>query len=201
MPVSSGSAQPARIEYAVDLAALEAVFEKYRGEKGALIPILQEAQDIYGYLPPQVQQRIAQRLGLSVSKVYGVATFYSQFYLERRGRHVLKLCDGTACHVKGAPLVLADSRWRANYGDRLLHGLVRPGASSSDRRRGGRSYPAGMASAAGQETDHSGLVGQRWRRPYPQHPAKDGRDGSIDDDRTGSKTNLCSGTVAAEDSR
>lgn len=107
MPVSSGSAQPAQIEHAVDLSALEAVFEKYRGEKGTLIPILQEAQDVYGYLPPQVQLRIAERLGLSVSKVYGVATFYSQFYLERRGRHVLKLCDGTACHVKGAPLVLA----------------------------------------------------------------------------------------------
>ncbi len=107
MPIRTGGAQPAQLEHAVDLAALEAVFEKYRGERGALIPILQGTQDIYGYLPKEVLELIARQLGISLGKVYGVATFYSQFYLERRGRHVLKLCDGTACHVKGAPLVLA----------------------------------------------------------------------------------------------
>ena len=83
MATSNGSAQPAQIDHAIDLSAMDAVFEQYRGQKGALIPILQEAQNIYGYLPPQVQQRIAERLGLSLSKVYGVATFYAQFYLER----------------------------------------------------------------------------------------------------------------------
>jgi len=91
---------------AVDLALLDAVFEKYQGERGALIPILQKAQGIYGYLPAEVLELIARRLGLSTGKVYGVATFYAQFYLERRGRHVLRVCDGTACHVKGTPILL-----------------------------------------------------------------------------------------------
>jgi len=90
----------------LDLSPLEEVFTRYQGEKGALIPLLQRAQDIYGYLPPQVLQSIADRLDISLGKVYAVATFYAQFYLERRGRHVLKVCDGTACHVKGAPALL-----------------------------------------------------------------------------------------------
>jgi NADH-quinone oxidoreductase subunit E len=91
---------------AVDLSLMSPVFEKYREQKGALIPILQRAQGIYGYLPPEVLRLIGGRLGIALSKVYGVATFYSQFYLERRGRHVLRLCDGTACHVKGTPILM-----------------------------------------------------------------------------------------------
>ena len=88
-----------------DLSLLENTFQQYQGQRGALIPILQGAQAIYGYLPKEVLAMIAGRLGLSTSRVYGVATFYAQFYLERHGRHMLKLCDGTACHVKGAPIV------------------------------------------------------------------------------------------------
>jgi NADH-quinone oxidoreductase subunit E len=91
---------------AVDLSLMDPVFEKYRDQKGALIPILQNAQAIYGYLPPEVLQLIGKQLGIALSQVYGVATFYSQFYLERRGRHVLRLCDGTACHVKGTRALL-----------------------------------------------------------------------------------------------
>jgi NADH:ubiquinone oxidoreductase subunit E len=90
----------------VDLSLMDAVLDKYAGQQGALIPILQAAQTAYGYLPPEVLKMVARRLGLSLGKVYGVATFYAQFYLERRGRHVLKLCDGTACHVKGTPRLL-----------------------------------------------------------------------------------------------
>jgi NADH-quinone oxidoreductase subunit E len=91
----------------IDLTLMEPVFDAYVEQKGSLIPILQNAQGVYGYLPPPVLELIAERLDMAVSKVYGVATFYSQFYLERRGRHVLKLCDGTACHVKGAPKLMA----------------------------------------------------------------------------------------------
>ena len=90
----------------LDLSLMNPIFEKYREQKGTLIPILQKAQDIYGYLPPEVLQLIADRLGVALGKVYGVATFYAQFYLEQRGRHILKLCDGTACHVKGTPLLV-----------------------------------------------------------------------------------------------
>lgn len=90
----------------VDLLPLDEILARYSSQKGALIAILQKAQDIYGYLPQEVLQRIADRLGVSLGKVYGVATFYAQFYLQRRGRHILKLCDGTACHVKGTPLLV-----------------------------------------------------------------------------------------------
>lgn len=87
----------------VDLSIVESIYEAHRDQPGALIPILQKAQDVYGFLPPEALQWIADRLDIALGKVYGVATFYSQFYLEGRGKHVLKLCDGTACHVKGAP--------------------------------------------------------------------------------------------------
>ena len=91
---------------ALDLAPMESAFAQYEGEAGALIPLLQKAQEIYGYLPPEVLQHIADRLDISLGKVYAVATFYAQFYLERRGRHILKVCDGTACHVKGTSVLL-----------------------------------------------------------------------------------------------
>ena len=71
-----------------------------------VIPILQRVQTIYGYLPPEALQCISDRLNISLGKLFGVATFYAQFYLEKRGRHVLRLCDGTACHVKGAPALV-----------------------------------------------------------------------------------------------
>ena len=90
----------------IDLALLEPVLLRYQGQPGALIPVLQQTQQIYGYLPRQAMAMIARRFNLSISKVYGVATFYAQFYFERRGRHVLRLCDGTACHVKGTPVLL-----------------------------------------------------------------------------------------------
>jgi NADH-quinone oxidoreductase subunit E len=90
----------------IDLTLLEPVFARYQSQRGALIPVLQLAQQIYGYLPKEALALIARRLDLSISKVYGVATFYAQFYFEPRGRHVLRLCDGTACHVKGTPALV-----------------------------------------------------------------------------------------------
>ena len=87
----------------VDLSLLDPVFDQYREQPGKLIPILQKTQATYGWLPEEALELIAARLNTALSKVYGVATFYSQFYLERRGKHELYLCDGTACHVKGTP--------------------------------------------------------------------------------------------------
>jgi NADH-quinone oxidoreductase subunit E len=85
-----------------DLTQLEPILGEYRGQKGAVIPVLQKAQKIYGYLPPEVLRQISAGLRVPLSKIYGVATFYSQFYLTRRGRHIVRQCDGTACHVRGA---------------------------------------------------------------------------------------------------
>ena len=84
------------------LEQLEQVIAKHKDEKGALMPVLQEAQNIFGYVPQDVQQMIAEGLGVSLSEVYGVATFYSQFSLEPNGEHVIGVCLGTACYVKGA---------------------------------------------------------------------------------------------------
>jgi len=108
---------------AVDLSPLDEVFTRFEGQPGTLIPVLQKAQEIYGYVPPEVLQGIADRLNISLGKVYGVATFYAQFYLERRGRHILRVCDGTACHVKGAPSLL--TAVQDQYG-------VAPGDTSED---------------------------------------------------------------------
>ncbi|WP_245574381.1 5-formyltetrahydrofolate cyclo-ligase [Desulfovirgula thermocuniculi] len=85
--------------------ALEGVFAQYRGTKGALIPLLQEAQEIYGYLPKEVMEMIAAELRIPLSKVFGVATFYAQFHLKPRGRNIVRICQGTACHVRGASRV------------------------------------------------------------------------------------------------
>ena len=71
-----------------------------------LIPILQQIQNIYGYLPPEVLQELCNRTGIAASQVYGVVTFYEQFYLEPHGRHTIKCCRGTACHVKGGPEII-----------------------------------------------------------------------------------------------
>ena len=85
---------------------LEEVFAKYKNSKGALIPILQEAQEIYGYLPEHVLKLISQATRLPVAKIYGVATFYAQFRLTPIGRNVISMCLGTACHVRGGAKVL-----------------------------------------------------------------------------------------------
>ena len=81
---------------------LIAVIEKHRGTQGALMPVLQEAQEIYGYLPIEVQKIIAVRMGVSLEEVYGVSTFYSQFVLNPKGDVSIAVCMGTACYVKGS---------------------------------------------------------------------------------------------------
>jgi NADH-quinone oxidoreductase subunit E len=90
----------------VDLAPLYEVLEKYKHEKGAVIPVLQQAQAIYGWLPAEILQAVAKGMNVPISQVYGVVTFYSQFYLTRRGRHIVRECDGTACHVRGAARII-----------------------------------------------------------------------------------------------
>ncbi|MCX7971104.1 MAG: NADH-quinone oxidoreductase subunit NuoE [Negativicutes bacterium] len=85
---------------------LEPILAKYQGVRGALIPVLQEAQNEFGYLPEGVIVCIAESLGIPVSQVYGVVTFYAQFHLNPRGRNIIRICQGTACHVRGAKAIL-----------------------------------------------------------------------------------------------
>ena len=78
------------------------VIKQHKDEKGALMPIMQKAQDIYGYLPVEVQQIIAEQLDIPMEEVYGVSTYYSQFALNPKGRYTISVCLGTACYVKGS---------------------------------------------------------------------------------------------------
>lgn len=90
-----------------ELAKLDPVIAKYAGKHGYLIPALKEAQEIFGYLPQEVQARLAHGLNVSPSYIYGVVSFYAFFTMVPRGRHTIRLCLGTACYVKGAPEILA----------------------------------------------------------------------------------------------
>ena len=90
-----------------DLGKLDPVFDTLTREiEGSLIPVLQAAQDAYGFLPKPVLEAIAAKLDVPISQIYGVVTFYAQFHLEPRGEHVVRTCQGTACHVRNASLIL-----------------------------------------------------------------------------------------------
>jgi len=89
-------------ESTVDLGRLTRVLEQFKGQKGALIPILQRTQDLYGYLPRPALAFISKHTRIPLNRIYGVATFYAQFHLKRRGRNLVRICDGTACHVRGS---------------------------------------------------------------------------------------------------
>ena len=86
----------------VDLSVLDPLIEKYRSKKGNLIPLLQGTQEIFGYIPLPAFQKISDATGLKLSDMYGVATFYAQFRLKPVGKHIVKVCHGTACHVQNA---------------------------------------------------------------------------------------------------
>ena len=87
---------------AIDISLLEPTLEKYAGTEGSLITILQNAQDLYGYLPVQLLAYIAHRTGIKPAKVMGVVTFYAQFRTKPAGKNLILLCQGTACHVNGS---------------------------------------------------------------------------------------------------
>ncbi|MGM0601857.1 MAG: NADH-quinone oxidoreductase subunit NuoE [Bacillota bacterium] len=88
------------------LVPVREILERYEKKERYLIPVLQEAQEEYGYLPEEVLKEVAGGLNLSLSQVYGVVTFYSQFHQEPRGKNIVRVCMGTACHVRGGDKVL-----------------------------------------------------------------------------------------------
>jgi NADH-quinone oxidoreductase subunit E len=96
---------PTVADPAINLALLEPVLETYAGVEGSLITILQKAQGLYGYLPVDLLAYIALRTGVKPAKVLGVATFYTQFRLRPVGKHLILLCQGTACHVNGSAAI------------------------------------------------------------------------------------------------
>lgn len=89
-----------------DLTQLDAVIAKYQGKPEILIPLLQETQNILGYLSKETMRYLAQKTGIPAAEIYGVATFYSHFSLEPKGKYIIKICDGTACHVRGSGKII-----------------------------------------------------------------------------------------------
>jgi NADH-quinone oxidoreductase subunit E len=111
-------------EEKVDLSLIDSLIKKYKDKKGNIIPLLQGAQNIYGYLPKEVFEKIAKETGVKTTDMYGVATFYAQFRLKPVGKHIVKICHGTACHVQNATEVT----------DALIDALdVKDGETTADR--------------------------------------------------------------------
>jgi len=102
---------------------LDEILSHYSGEKGDLIPILQEAQGRFRYLPPEVMLEIARFLRIPEGTVFGVSTFYAQFKFAPTGKRIVKVCRGTACHVRGAPRILREVERRLG---------IRPGETTED---------------------------------------------------------------------
>lgn len=90
----------------IDWESIQDLIQKYKHEQWGLIPLLQEIQDVQGYIPPETIEPIARELKIYPSRVQGVVTFYSGFSLEPKGKYVIKCCKGTACHVKGGRSIL-----------------------------------------------------------------------------------------------
>jgi len=90
------------IQEDIDLTACNEILDKYQDMHGALMPALQAIQEHYGYIPEPTVHLTAERLNVYASQIYGVLTFYAQFHLEPRGKYIVRVCMGTACHVKGA---------------------------------------------------------------------------------------------------
>jgi NADH-quinone oxidoreductase subunit E len=102
---------------------LEKILSRHKGEKGDLIPILQEAQENFGYLPAEIMQKIAKFLRMPESVVYGVSTFYAQFTFIPTGRKRVSVCRGTACHVRGGARILREVEKRLG---------IKPGETTAD---------------------------------------------------------------------
>jgi len=89
-----------------DQEAIQQIFSGYQGQRNELIPVLQDVQEAFGYVPREAMTKIARFLNIPESSVYGVVTFYAQFYRTRQGKHKIRVCQGTACHVRGGRRIM-----------------------------------------------------------------------------------------------
>lgn len=104
---------------------LDAALEELKNVPGPVMKAMQKAQDIYGYLPIEVQSKIAKTFGVSLEEVYGIATFYAQFNLQAKGKYTVGICLGTACYVKGSGAIL--DKFKERMG-------IEPGNTTEDRK-------------------------------------------------------------------
>ncbi len=100
-----------------DFERIDNIISNFRGQRWTLIPLLEEVQKAFGYIPPQAIPRIAEGLGLFPSQVQGVISFYALFYTEPRGRNIVRVCRGTACHVRGGKTILKLVRQQLGIND------------------------------------------------------------------------------------
>ena len=113
------------MEKEIDTKQLDEILAKYDGKDGVLIPIMQDVQNLYNYLPKGALEYVSQKIGVPLSEIYGVATFYSLFHLSPRGKYVIRCCQGTACHVRGGASIL--TALEAQLG-------IKPGETTADGR-------------------------------------------------------------------
>ncbi|MDD2481503.1 MAG: NADH-quinone oxidoreductase subunit NuoE [Lutispora sp.] len=113
------------LEMKEKMEKLDKIIENHRGQQGALMPVLHETQELFGYLPEEAQKKISKELNVPMAEIYGVATFYSGFTLKPRGEHTISVCLGTACYVKNAQAVY----------ERIQKDLnVKPGGTTADNK-------------------------------------------------------------------
>ncbi|RLD54608.1 MAG: NADH-quinone oxidoreductase subunit NuoE [Bacteroidetes bacterium] len=93
-----------------DQNEINTIITKYIGKKGILIPLLQEVQNIQNYLSKETMRYVAEKTGIKLAEIYGVATFYTMFCLKPQGKHIIRVCKGTACHVSGANAIASSVR-------------------------------------------------------------------------------------------
>lgn len=112
-------------EFKEKLDKLEHIINEHKDQQGALMPLLHETQELFGYLPEEAQKKISEALDISMAEIYGVATFYSRFTLKPRGQHTVSVCLGTACYVKNSQGVIEKvmSELKIKAGDTTDDGL------------------------------------------------------------------------------
>jgi NADH:ubiquinone oxidoreductase subunit E len=104
------------MEFKEKLSKLEHIINEHKNQQGALMPVLHETQELFGYLPEEAQKRISEALDISMAEIYGVATFYSRFTLKPRGKYTIGVCLGTACYVKNAQGIIDKIKKEINVG-------------------------------------------------------------------------------------
>lgn len=102
----------------LNLSVVDEILNKYSRDPANLIPIMQDIQGVYKYLPRESLEKVAEYLELSISKIFGVATFYENFSLEAKGKYIIRCCDGTACHVRNSTQILDAIRKELGLGDK-----------------------------------------------------------------------------------
>jgi NADH-quinone oxidoreductase subunit E len=121
----SAEAEAIAAEQEIDLSPVDVIVKPYLGKKEMIIPVLQKVQEHYGYLPRPAMEQVSRRMLIPMSRLYGVATFYAQFKMRPRGRYIIRVCKGTACHIQGSPKIA--ERIEENLG-------IQSGETTSDLR-------------------------------------------------------------------